>query len=148
MQRLKNLRLKLNAISTYMITCDLASNTFKEKLCYREYFYTTVHKYSIADIEILQNSQLEKIFEEAVNFGVSHILECTKCCLQGFICELCEDSQIIYPFDIDNTVKCDVCNSLYHKMCYAMTQPCPKCERWRKRNNASINENDDSIETC
>uniref|UniRef100_A0A336LQE8 CSON000892 protein n=1 Tax=Culicoides sonorensis TaxID=179676 RepID=A0A336LQE8_CULSO len=133
MLRLKNLRLKLNAISFYMQHCQVVLNTFKEMLGYREYLYTSIHKYSIADFEMLSDGQFENMLSSSVSFGMSHITSCQLCSQQGFICEICSDKKIIYPFDLENTEKCLECQNLYHKMCFTCNVKCSKCERKRKR---------------
>lgn len=140
MHRLKNLRLKLNSMSFYMINCETVTNTFKEMLGYREYFYTSVHKYSIADFEMLADGQFENMLSSAVNFGFKHITTCQLCSQQGFICEICSDPHIIYPFDLDNTVQCMECSNLYHKMCYTTGTNCSRCERKKKRLESTNDE--------
>lgn len=140
MHRLKNLRLKLNSMSSYMINCETVTNTFKEMLGYRDYFYTSVHKYSIADFEMLADGQFENMLASGVNFGMSHITSCQLCSQQGFICEICSDSNIIYPFDLDNTVQCKDCLNLYHKMCYTTGTNCSRCERKRKRLESTMED--------
>ncbi|XP_063700328.1 pleckstrin homology domain-containing family M member 1 [Culicoides brevitarsis] len=146
MHRLKNLRLKLNSMSQYMINCETVTNTFKEMLGYREYFFNFVHKYSIADFEMLADGQFENMLSSAVDFGFKHILNCQLCSQQGFICEICSDQTIIYPFDLDNTVQCTECSNLYHKMCYTTGTSCSRCERKKKRLE-SMNE-EAGVEEC
>lgn len=132
-KRLLNFRVQLKAMGSFMITCDAVANEFKEKLNYRDYFYTSTHKYSIADMEILGDGQLEKMFKSVVEWSRAHILTCPLCSQKGFICEICNDSTIIYPFDVDSTFQCDSCKALYHLLCFSSAEPCKKCERKKQR---------------
>lgn len=132
MRRYYSLRRQLCGMGTFMVTCEVA-NEFKEKLSYREYFYTSVHHYSIADLDLMSNGQLELMLKSAVDFGASHIRACPLCSQKGFICEICSASDIIYPFEIDTTSQCDVCKTLFHVICFSPADRCPKCERRKKR---------------
>ena len=75
------------------------------------------------------------------------------CSQKGFICEVCHNPQVIYPFDLTETsqvnqlshwshpckcfgVQCEVCHSVYHKACHPVKGSCPKCLRLRKRANS------------
>lgn len=140
LKRLLNHRVQLNAIGSFMITCETVANEFKEKLNYRDYFYTSIHKYSIADMEILGDGQLEKMLKGVVEWSRAHILGCMLCSQKGFICEICNDSTIIYPFDVDSTFQCDTCKALYHLLCFSSADPCPKCERKRQREAKLLQE--------
>jgi len=53
-------------------------------------------------------SDLYKIVE----FGSGHVVKCERCSACGFICEVCnDDSDVIYPFDVTNTVTVRTCHS-------------------------------------
>ena len=46
-------------------------------------------------------SELRRI----VTLGAGHVVKCERCSACGFVCEICNaDSDIIYPFDVANTV--------------------------------------------
>ena len=46
-------------------------------------------------------SELRRI----VDFGAGHVVKCERCVACGFVCEMCnDDSHVIYPFDVANTV--------------------------------------------
>lgn len=141
MRRYYSLRRQLCGMGTFMITCDVV-NEFKEKLSYREYFYNSIHHYSIADLELMANGQLELMLKAAVEFGSAHILGCPLCSQKGFICEICSASDIIYPFEIDTTSQCDICKSLFHIICFSPADTCPKCERRKRREEKVVEEVD------
>jgi len=40
-----------------------------------------------------------------VEFGSGHAVKCDRCSACGFVCEICnDDSDVIFPFDVNNTV--------------------------------------------
>lgn len=99
------------------------------------------------------------------------LLSCTThiqlCSQKGFICEVCNSDQVIYPFEIGDTyqvrregsnpyikrkklgfkyfslpfLQCPECNALFHLSCKPSSKiHCPKCLRLEERRRAnSIN---------
>ena len=70
-----------------------------------------------------------------LNKITQHILACEICSQQGFLCELCKNSKLIYPFDIDNVIKCPNCLTCYHRNCLKHSDDCLKCKRKKSRTN-------------
>lgn len=60
------------------------------------------------------------------------ILYCQVCCQKGFICEICNNPKIIYPFEVHSTLQCRACQSVFHKSC-KLNAECPKCARLNER---------------
>ncbi|GFN89269.1 hypothetical protein PoB_001577500 [Plakobranchus ocellatus] len=50
----------------------------------------------------------------------------------GFICEMCNNPKVIFPFQLDTVVSCQVCQACYHKQCFVPGK-CPKCIRMEAR---------------
>ena len=78
---------------------------------------------------------------QVLQFGKEHVRQCQLCTERGFICEACRCDQVIFPFDIDATYRCDKCGSIFHKECKDRFQLCPRCQRWNK---AHANDEDAS----
>lgn len=55
------------------------------------------------------------------------------CSGQGYICELCDDKDVVFPFD-PVVISCSKCHWVHHKSCWTKKQICPKCQRIEKRN--------------
>lgn len=134
MSRLQKLRIQLNFIRAYIFTCSESTIADLEKLLFaKDYIYQTIHLYSVSDLSLIQNGALEEMLKKIVVFGRNHILNCALCSVKGFICEFCRKPKVIYPFEIDETTRCNVCGSVSHINCYDSSIPCPKCERKNKR---------------
>lgn len=134
MNRLQKLRIQLNFIRAYIFTCSEATIAELQKLLFaKEYIYESIHLYSTSDLSLIQNGALEEMLKKIVSFGKDHCLKCGLCSEKGFICEYCRKPKVIYPFDVDNTYRCNTCGSVSHINCFDPTIPCPKCERKSKR---------------
>lgn len=73
--------------------------------------------------------QLEKV----IAFGKEHVFSCWLCSQKGFVCEVCNKPKALFPFDVENVYRCDICYGVYHKTCLNSLKPCPKCERRKRR---------------
>lgn len=71
-------RLKLNSMSFYRMYFETVTNTFKEMPICGKYFYTSVHKCSIADFEMLADGQLENLLSSAgiLDLNISRRVKC------------------------------------------------------------------------
>ena len=73
--------------------------------------------------------------QEAARYARSHILGgCILCAGKGFICEVCKDSEPLYPFDLDSIIQCEKCFAVFHPDCSSKLKNCPKCDRVEARN--------------
>lgn len=139
MNRLQKLRIQLNFVRAYIFTCSDSSICELQKLLYgKEYVYESIHLYSTSDLSLIQNGALEEMLKKIVAFGKDHCLKCVLCSVKGFICEYCRKPKVIYPFDVDETYRCNTCGSVSHINCFDPTIPCPKCERKSKRQLVAI----------
>ncbi|XP_070506322.1 uncharacterized protein Plekhm1 [Chironomus tepperi] len=138
MNNLQKLRIQLNFIRAYIFTCSESTIGELQKLLYgKEYIYESIHLYSVSDLYLInQNGALQDMLKRVVNFGREHCLKCVLCSVKGFICEYCRRSKIIYPFDVDETMRCNACGTISHINCFNPAIPCPKCDRKSKRVSA------------
>lgn len=134
MSQLQDLRVRLNLLRAYLFTCREPVIEELQKLVWpREYLYEHVHLYSVADLMEILSGSLLNLLHRAVNFAHNHVISCWLCSQKGFICEICSNPKVIYPFDIEHTFRCSTCNSVFHSHCLNSQQPCPKCERYQRR---------------
>ncbi|KAH8252697.1 hypothetical protein KR032_001325 [Drosophila birchii] len=142
MAELQSLRIRLNFIRAYLYTCapptsiELLQNHFSG----REYLYEHIHQYSIADLGLIQRGVLCQQLQKAFKLGEAHVLKCRLCQLKGFICEICQSPRVLYPFHISTTFRCLACGAVFHAECLNEKQPCPKCERKRKREDQGLQD--------
>ncbi|KAK8740633.1 hypothetical protein OTU49_003003 [Cherax quadricarinatus] len=124
------LRTQLLYVRAYLFTCRSGVGEQLRKMLWpREHMYEHVHLYSVADLQLVASGQLVPRVRQAVTFGREHISQCEVCSPRGFICELCSDTEIIYPFQLGNTYTCAVCYGVYHAVCARGRRKCPRCVR-------------------
>ncbi|XP_059049163.1 uncharacterized protein LOC131844323 [Achroia grisella] len=136
MAQLQELRIQLNFLRAYIFTCrEPVIEDLQKRVWPREYLYDHVHLYTISDLAQIPNGSLALQLEKVVNFARSHVLDCWLCSQKGFICEVCQDPKILYPFETSSTYRCDDCSSVFHSKCLNEKIPCPKCKRRLNRTN-------------
>jgi hypothetical protein len=134
--KIKQLRLKLVDCKRYIASCRLAIELKKYlEENFSDYLYTDTRVYSIDSLYKFKKSKLYDQMKFILNKITQHILACEICSQQGFLCELCKNSKLIYPFDIDNVIKCPNCLTCYHKVCLKQSDDCLKCKRKKSRTN-------------
>ncbi|PBC28109.1 Pleckstriny domain-containing family M member [Apis cerana cerana] len=134
MAQLQSLRIQLNLLRAYLFTCrEPIIESLQKKVTPRDYLYEHVHQYSISDLYDISNGILAQQLQNVVEFARNHVINCWLCSQKGFICEICNNPKVIYPFDMGTTYRCGACNAVFHAECLNATKPCPKCERKRKR---------------
>lgn len=134
MAQLQSLRIQLNLLRAYLFTCrEPIIESLQKKVAPRDYLYEHVHQYSASDLLDIPNGILAQQLQKVVEFARNHVINCWLCSQKGFICEVCNDTKVIYPFDMESTFRCGACNAVFHTDCLNVSKPCPKCERRRKR---------------
>ena len=57
------------------------------------------------DLLQVATGQLAQTLSRLIKFATKHIYDCGLCSQKGYICEICNDTKVIYPFEMDNTVR-------------------------------------------
>ncbi|KAH9634195.1 hypothetical protein HF086_001397 [Spodoptera exigua] len=136
MAHLQELRIQLNFLRAYIFNCrEPVIEELQKRVWPREYLYEHLHLYTISDLALIPNGSLALQLEKVVSFARTHVLECWLCSQKGFICEVCRDPKILYPFETSTTYRCDECSSVFHAKCLNASIPCPKCKRRQNRTN-------------
>lgn len=131
MSRHLDLRKQLTLVRAYLHTCAVLDE--QVLLDIKDYMLEESGLYSLADFLDVQNGALKATLEKAVAAGRGHVLTCRLCSQRGFLCEICKDTTPIYPFDLANVYRCDICGSVSHKDCLTANSPCRKCLRRKKK---------------
>lgn len=107
MADIEKLRIKINFIRLYLTTCtsSVLDGKLKDLLWTKLYLYEHIHLYSINDLELIMKGTLSPLLAKAIKYGEDHIMDCLLCSQKGFICELCSDANVIYPFNIEKTYR-------------------------------------------
>ncbi|KAH9513386.1 hypothetical protein Btru_034807 [Bulinus truncatus] len=134
LKELKALRQQLCYLKSYLFTCSQKmAESLRQKVWPREHLYDRQDLYSVTDLLQVQSCILHKLVKDLVKFASSHVYDCLLCSQKGFVCEICRNPKAIFPFEMETTIRCNRCKSVYHKTCMTESLPCPKCERWGKR---------------
>ncbi|XGW11520.1 hypothetical protein V3C99_012758 [Haemonchus contortus] len=133
LKTMKVLREKLQIASMYLFNCrESIAEDFKRRVWPREHLYSDIHAYSISDLHQLHSGMLEKQVQGFLKHAIDHVRHCSLCRQKGFICEICEAREVIYPFQTETTYRCPHCFSVYHAECERRLDDCPKCVRRAK----------------
>lgn len=90
-------------------------------------------KYSMGHLQAINDGSLETQLTELTEICRSHITSCDLCSGKGYLCEVCKNNEVLYPFD-SGALMCDKCNSMYHRGCWLRKgQKCLKCVRLEER---------------
>ena len=132
------LRKQLRYMDAYLSTCSDGRSpvkaAFRKMLWPRLYLYEDVDMCAMKDLEEINNGKLVSLLSNAVKFAKSHIMSCILCSGKGFICNVCFDDEVIYPFDLDAIMQCNKCFTVFHLDCSVKMENCPKCDRIEARN--------------
>ncbi|KAG8184381.1 hypothetical protein JTE90_004553 [Oedothorax gibbosus] len=127
------LRKQLFHLKDFMITCRKAEGI--QDLLDKQHPHMThePHMYSLGDLVQVKAGDLVKHLRYLVNPCLEHIKQCLLCQAKGFICEICgKDKDIIFTFQLDRVVVCQVCGSCFHRSCFRNIR-CPRCVRIDER---------------
>lgn len=95
----------------------------------REYLLQQIHLYSLADLQQVIEGKLAPFLGKVIKFATSHVYSCSLCSQKGFICEICNNGEILYPFEDISTSRCESCGAVFHSECKVKAVPCPRCVR-------------------
>ena len=106
MAQLQSLRIQLNLLRAYLFTCrEPIIESLQKKVAPRDYLYEHVHQYSVSDLYDISNGILAQQLQKVVEFARNHVINCWLCSQKGFICEICNNPKVIYPFDMESTYR-------------------------------------------
>ncbi|WKX95461.1 hypothetical protein Q1695_012150 [Nippostrongylus brasiliensis] len=133
LKNMKGLREKLQIASMYLFNCrESIAEDFRRRVWPRCHLYNDIHAYSITDLHQLRSGMLEKHIHGFLKHAVDHVMHCSLCRQKGFVCEICDAHDVIYPFQTETTYRCPHCFSVFHADCGSRIEDCPKCVRRAK----------------
>lgn len=134
MNELQKLRTQLSYLRSYLFSCrESVAEEMRRKLWPKEYLYEHIHLYSLSDLLQVTSRTLAQLLIKVIASAIKHVNECRLCSQKGFICEICKNPKVIYPFQLEITYRCEKCLAVYHSVCMTSSQLCRKCDRRRKR---------------
>ncbi|KAL8175709.1 UNVERIFIED_CONTAM: hypothetical protein K2H54_005759 [Gekko kuhli] len=133
MRHLCRSREQLKLLGDYLVLCR--SGALKEitkRLDHRHYLLESLHKYSVADLSQIADGVFETFLQSLIQFASHHVYNCDLCTQRGFICQICNSNDIIFPFEFDTTTRCSECKTVFHSSCHLSASFCPRCVRRQK----------------
>ncbi|XP_048648459.1 differentially expressed in FDCP 8 homolog isoform X7 [Marmota marmota marmota] len=142
----KKLRQDILLMKPYFITCKEAMEA-RLLLQDRQHFVENDEMYSIQDLLDVHVGRLGCSLTETHTLFAKHIkLDCERCQAKGFVCELCREGDVLFPFDSHTSV-CADCSAVFHRDCYYdNSTTCPKCARLNLRKQSLFQEPDPDLD--
>nr|XP_035926772.1 pleckstrin homology domain-containing family M member 3 isoform X2 [Halichoerus grypus] len=120
------LRQRLKSLRAYLFSCRAAvAEDLRRRIFPREYLLQQIHLYSLADLQQVIEGKLAPFLGKVIKFATSHVYSCSLCSQKGFICEICNNGEILYPFEDISTSRCESCGAVFHSECKEKSVPCP-----------------------
>ncbi|KAK3102757.1 hypothetical protein FSP39_013696 [Pinctada imbricata] len=135
LSEVKKLREELLIMKKYLLVCaEAMEKKFLLLLQSRQHFVDTSDVYSMQDLmDIVTDSLLGELAQIHAQWAQHIKTDCQLCQAKGFMCELCDNKETLFPFD-NIAVVCSQCTYVLHRHCYAKKgAQCPRCERRSKR---------------
>ncbi|XP_042805875.1 pleckstrin homology domain-containing family M member 3 isoform X2 [Panthera leo] len=111
------LRQRLKSLRAYLFSCRAAvAEDLRRRIFPREYLLQQIHLYSLADLQQVIEGKLAPFLGKVIKFATSHVYSCSLCSQKGFICEICNNGEILYPFE-------DISTSRYRISCLNKSIP-------------------------
>ncbi|KAM8933995.1 pleckstrin homology domain-containing family M member 3 [Pelodytes ibericus] len=148
------LRQQLKSLRAYLFSCRaVVAEDLRRRIFPREYLFQQIHLYSLADLQQVVDGKLAPFLLKVIKFATSHVYSCSLCSQKGFICEICNNGEILYPFEENSTSRCENCAAVFHSDCKVKTLPCPRCVRkeLQKKQKSfwqTLNVDDSLDESC
>ncbi|VDK74320.1 unnamed protein product [Litomosoides sigmodontis] len=133
--KINKLRQNILLMKCYFICCKVArKQRILQNLKHRQHFVENSDMYSLLDLVDLYQGRLLPDIEGIIRIYTEHITkDCLICKGKGFICELCDDAAIIFPF-FENVAICRNCLATFHQECFnRKSKHCPRCLRRKSR---------------
>ncbi|XP_006816463.1 run domain Beclin-1-interacting and cysteine-rich domain-containing protein-like [Saccoglossus kowalevskii] len=145
LEAVREYRTQLYYLKDFLRTCRQGQSMWNEFDKRPHHLIHDVNIYSIIDLLKVRSGEMPLELRELVEDAITHVTQCQLCQAKGFICELCNNNEIIYPFELHKCIQCAACWACYHSNCY-LPDKCPKCERIRVRRSKRQSKNSDSDE--
>ncbi|XP_051968375.1 pleckstrin homology domain-containing family M member 1-like [Xyrauchen texanus] len=133
MSTVQSLRQGLQFLGDYLLMCRSGiCKQIQLRLQQRCYLLERSDVYSVLDLQQIADSHYEAYLQSLIQFGSKHVHNCDLCTQRGFICQICNTDNIIFPFQLESTSRCNVCKTVFHASCKAQCPVCPRCVRIQK----------------
>nr|XP_033774115.1 pleckstrin homology domain-containing family M member 1 [Geotrypetes seraphini]XP_033774116.1 pleckstrin homology domain-containing family M member 1 [Geotrypetes seraphini]XP_033774117.1 pleckstrin homology domain-containing family M member 1 [Geotrypetes seraphini]XP_033774118.1 pleckstrin homology domain-containing family M member 1 [Geotrypetes seraphini] len=139
LEEISHCREKLKLLGDYLKTCRSgALKEMSKRLDQRNYLLESPDDYSVMDLRQIAEGIFDTFLQSLIQFASNHIYQCDLCSQRGFICQICHQDDIIFPFQFDTTARCPECKTVFHLNCKNGVLMCPRCTRRKKYRQQSL----------
>lgn len=135
LSQVKKLRTNLNDMRRYLTECRISTNgkILENSVGTRRHLVQCINLYSINDLIGVENGTIIEFLNKLFTAFDQHIRKCELCSGKGYVCEVCSNIEVLFPFD-DGAIHCKQCKTVFHRACWLRkNQRCPKCARMEYR---------------
>ncbi|XP_033864223.3 protein associated with UVRAG as autophagy enhancer-like isoform X2 [Acipenser ruthenus] len=134
LDKFRELQEQLIIIKKLLKSCRVSVSLLQEFEQLPEHLTQEQHLFSMDDFMKIKRGVLIPQAKGLLKTALSHVENCELCQARGFICEICRNNDVLFPFQTDICKRCAVCKACFHKDCFRFEQ-CPKCTRIQTRQN-------------
>ncbi|KAA0715775.1 Protein RUBCNL-like [Triplophysa tibetana] len=132
LQRFRDLHEQLMSTKKLLSTCRRSTGVLADFEQLPAHMMQEPHLFSMDDLIRVKNSQLWIAAKAIFQSATAHIDTCELCQAKGFLCEFCQGTDVLFPFQRDTCTRCQDCRACFHISCFR-DEACPKCARLQKR---------------
>ncbi|XP_025191827.1 run domain Beclin-1-interacting and cysteine-rich domain-containing protein [Melanaphis sacchari] len=131
LDKVRMYRMQLHYIKDFIFLCRYADRLKELLEIIDAHIILKPDLYSIQNLVDVKNGELGKKLQNLIVTCNKHIINCQLCQARGFVCEICNNNKILFPWDFRFVTRCVDCGSCYHKKCYDSRKVpmCPRCPR-------------------
>lgn len=128
LDRVKDIQEQLFHIKKLLKTCRFADSVLKEFGQVPSHLTDDCHLFSMDDLLRTKKGLLAPLLKDILKASLAHVASCELCQGKGFICEFCQSTTVIFPFQTMTCRRCSGCRACFHKQCFQSSR-CPRCAR-------------------
>ncbi|GAB1299093.1 Protein-associated with UVRAG as autophagy enhancer [Apodemus speciosus] len=128
LDRVKDIQEQLFHIKKLLKTCRFADSVLKEFEQVPSHLTDECHVFSMEDFLRTKKGLLAPLLKDILRASLAHVDSCELCQGKGFICEFCQSTTVIFPFQTVTCRRCAGCRACFHKQCF-QSSGCPRCAR-------------------
>ncbi|KAM5288046.1 protein associated with UVRAG as autophagy enhancer [Ctenodactylus gundi] len=128
LDRAKGVQEQLFHVKKLLRTCRFASSALKEFEQVPRHLTEELHLFSMEDLVKTKKGLLVPLLKDILKASLTHVAGCELCQGQGFICEFCRNTAVIFPFQTATCRRCSACRACFHRHCF-QSSGCPRCAR-------------------
>ncbi|XP_022913541.2 run domain Beclin-1-interacting and cysteine-rich domain-containing protein [Onthophagus taurus] len=133
-------RIGLHYMRDFILNCRFAETIQDYLNCERTFLFNDPELFSLEDLLSVRSGEMKSHLRCVIEMCWRHILECQLCSARGFICEICKDPKVIFPWQQRTVSRCGKCGTCFHSICWTIDTPCVRCARINKR-KTSLQDN-------